>query len=115
MCRNVMVLILCLASWAEAGEVWLAWDYPLALQPQVTYVLNIVSMKADTPFMEERWIAPLSREECRQYPIPHPTQETQCARTCFDPGDYSLTLYATAGDVRSPRSVPVLDVDLSSE
>jgi hypothetical protein len=115
MCRNALLLVLCFVSWAEAGDHLLSWKYQLDLQPQVKYVLNIVSMRGDKPFMEERWIDPLSRQECSQYTIEGATAETQCAAICLDPGDYSLTLYATAGDVRSPRSVPVLDVDLSTE
>src|SRR5262245_14278905 len=112
MYRNALLLLLCAASWAEADERLLSWRYPLELQPQVRYVLNLVSMKGEKPFMEERWIDPLARQECSQYQIAEATSETQCARICLDPGEYSLTLYATAGDVRSPRSAPVLDVDL---
>lgn len=108
-------LLLGWSTVAQAGEQVFAWEYELALQPQVKYVLNIVSMQGEKPYQEERWVTPLSRAECRQYPIANTTDETQCLRTCLEPGSYSLKLFAVADGRRSFGSVPTLDMDFSTD
>lgn len=113
--RASLTLLVCLGwvSLGMAGEEILIWEYDVTLQPQVKYLLRMISLQQGRPTQEERWLTPLPRGECRYLGVPD-TPETQCARTCFAPADYSLTLSAVRDIERSPESLPVLDAALTA-
>jgi hypothetical protein len=101
------------ATLTHAGQVVLSWDYPLDWQQGMTYVLHIVTLQGGVPTATERTINPFTPQQCRQWPDPQPTPATLCGAVCLDPGDYTLSLFATRGGDRSGES-NVLDLDLTS-
>jgi hypothetical protein len=111
--RYALAFLLCTASSAHPATVIVAWDFPLAQYPGTRFVLRIVTLHNGRPTQQERPIDPFPVERCAQRPDLTRTAETLCGPVCLDPGDYTLSLYATQGSERSEMS-NLLDADLQS-
>jgi len=98
---------------AHAGQQILAWGFPLAQWPDTHFTLRIVTLQQGTPTQQERTIDPFTPQQCTQWPDPTHTPSTLCGAVCLDPGDYTLSLFAINGSMRSDAS-NLLDLDVTS-
>ena len=109
----ILVLLWCLPSTLQAGTVILGFDFPLASYSGTQFLLRIVTVQNGRPTQTERLIDPLPIQQCAGWPDPAKIATSLCAQVCLDPGDYTLTVFATRGNERSPGS-NVLDLDFST-
>jgi hypothetical protein len=71
-------LLLASATGAQANQVVLSWDFPLAAYPGTRFVLHIVTLQNGRPTQFDRTINPFPAQQCpdapSQMPVPLPLQ-----------------------------------------
>jgi hypothetical protein len=110
---RVAALLLVYPLASEAGEFLLAFEHPVPWQTGTQYQLQTRVVQGSQTVLEQKALLLLPPAECRQR-APEATEETLCARVCFDPGDYGLEVRALRARETSEYSTPLLVADLRS-
>jgi len=77
---SVLLASLLAVATAHAGQVVLAWDEDLDVQPGLLYSLQIVTLQGGRPTATTRSIAPFPVEACTQWPDTAKTSDSLCGQ-----------------------------------
>jgi hypothetical protein len=96
-----------------AFNLWVAWDYPIPLQPVTHFELRMTTLVQGRPVATAQQVLPVAPTTCPQEQLPVWMPDSQCAQVCIPPGDYTFTLRALHNGVPSAWSNAV-DQDAST-